>query len=622
MGVEIMTGIHFLPFEKTVKPDGVKNILQLAQEAGLPLQSTCGGKKICGKCKVIVEKSDGPPPQPSDREREVLGGLLDEGYRLACDTILSHGAVIRVPEESRLKRQVILTSDTEHPYPVRLRPNVGHYYLEVPPPVLDSVIADRERLLLALKSTYGIHRPGLDPFVLQKLPDTLRSGRKGITATIWDKREIIDLNAGRQDGLFGMAFDIGTTTVVGYLMDLLTGNKVSVKSTMNPQIAMGDDVITRISFCQEDPDGLEKLRASIVECVNTLIAEASAEAEIDPSHIMEATVVGNTAMHHLFVGLDPQYLSMAPYSPVLQEGQNYKARDLGIKIGASAYIHLLPLKAGFVGSDTIACILATGLHKSKIPTLLIDLGTNGEIVLGNRNRMLCCSTAAGPAFEGGHIRWGMRASAGAIERLKIDPITLDVKWETIYNERPLGLCGSGIIAAIAEMIRTGIILEKGNFSEEIQSPRLREGEDGREFVLVWASETATKHDLVITQKDVAELQMAKSAVYAGATLLMEQFGGGQIQRILLAGACGSYIDPLDACTIDLLPACETDEVTGVGNAAGHGSCLALLDKNKRNEAERIAGKTQYQELAAASRFQELFVSSMLFTSALDYQDDF
>ena len=617
-----MTEILFMPFKKTARPDGVKNILQLAREAGLPLQSTCGGKKICGKCKVIVEKSDGPLLPPSDREREVFGGLVDKGYRLACDTILTNEAIVRIPEESRLKRQVILTSDTEHQYPVQLQSNVSHYYVEVPPPVLDSVIADRERLLLALSSTYGIHTPGLDPFVLQKLPRTLRSDRKGITATIRDKREIIDLSAGRQDGLFGMAFDIGTTTVVGYLMDLLTGNKLSVKSAMNPQIAMGDDVITRISFCHEESGGLEKLRASIVDCLNALIAEASLEAGIDPAQIMEATVVGNTAMHHLFVGLDPQYLPMAPYPPVLQGSQDYKARDLSIKVGASAYVHLLPLKAGFVGSDTIACILATGLHKSKIPTLLIDLGTNGEIVLGNRNRMICCSTAAGPAFEGRHIRWGMRASAGAIERLKIDPVTLDVKWETIHNGPPLGLCGSGIISAIAEMIRTGIILEKGNFSEEIQSPRLRDGEDGTEFVLVRASETATKQDIVITQKDVAELQMARSAVYAGATLLMEQFECEQIRRILLAGACGNYADPLDACTIDLFPACETAKVIGVGNAAGHGSCLTLLDKNKRKEAERIAGKIEYQELAAASRFQELFVSSMFFTSALDYQDDF
>lgn len=617
-----MPRIKFSPFEKAIETDGSKNILQLAQEAGIPLQSTCGGKKICGKCKVIVEQTDGPLSSPSDREQEVLGGHLGKGYRLACETVLTHSTTVVIPEESRIRRQVILTSDTKHSYPVRLRPKVSHYYVEVSPPALDSVIADRERLILALEKTYGIRRPALDPFVLRKLPHTLRSDRKGVTIVLRDKDEIIDLYPGRGTGLFGVAFDVGTTTVVAFLMDLITGEKLSVKPAMNPQITIGDDVITRISFCQENPGGLEKLRISIVECLNALIAEASAEAGIDPDQIMEATVVGNTAMHHLFVGLDPHYLSMAPYSPVLQEGQDYKARDLGLKIGTSAYVHLLPLKAGFVGSDTIASVLATGLHRSKIATLLLDLGTNGEIVFGNRNRMLCCSTAAGPAFEGGHIRWGMRASAGAIERLKIDPETLDVRWETIHDQRPLGLCGSGIISAIAEMIRVGIILGRGNFDEELQTPRLRDGEGGREFVLVWASEAATKQDIVITQKDVAELQMAKSAVNAGATLLMEQFEGEEVERILLAGACGNYIDPLDACTIDLFPGCLTAEVVGVGNAAGHGSCLALLDKNKRKEAERIATKIEYRELAATTRFQELFVSSMFFTSARDFEDEF
>ena len=617
-----MPKITFSPFEKTIDIDGSRNILQLAREAGVPLQSTCGGRKICGKCKVVIKKTDGPLPPPSARERKVLGGHMDKGYRLACETVLTHGAVVVIPEESRIRRQVILTWDAKHSFPVRLRPNISPYYVEVPSPTLDSVIADRERLLMALERTYGIRRPALDPFVLRKLPQALRSDREGVTVTIRDKDEIIDLYPGRRDSLFGVAFDVGTTTVVAFLMDLITGDRLSVKSAMNPQIAMGDDVITRIAFCQENTGGLEKLHISIVECLNALLAEVSTEAGIDPDQIVETTVVGNTAMHHLFVGLDPHYLPMAPYPPVLQESQDYKARDLGLKIGASAYVHLLPLKAGFVGSDTIACILATGLNRSKIPTLLIDLGTNGEIVFGNRDRMFCCSTAAGPAFEGGHIRWGMRASAGAIERVRIDPETLDVRWETIHDERPAGLCGSGIISAIAEMVRAGIILARGNFDKGLQTPRLRDGEDGPEFVLVRASETAVKQDIVITQKDVAELQMAKAAVNAGATLLMEEFDGKEVERILLAGAFGNYVDPQDACTIDLFPGCLTSKVIGVGNAAGHGSCLTLLDKNKRKEADRIASKIEYRELAAATRFKELFVSGMFFTHARDFEDAF
>ena len=617
-----MTAIIFHPFEKEIEPDGNLTILQLARKGDVPLEAPCGGKGICGKCRVIVERSDRPLPAPSDREHEVLGGLIEKGYRLACETVLTHGASVVIPEESRTGRQIILTSDTRHPYPLRLRPHVSHCCVEVPPPSIDAVLADRERLLLALETTYGIRSPKIDLFVLRKLPQALRSDSNTVTAIFRDGKEIIDLRPGRDESLYGIAFDVGTTTVVAFLIDLISGEKRAVVPAMNPQIAMGDDVITRISFCQERPDGLETLRSEMVACLNALIAEASAEAGIDPDRIMEATLVGNTAMHHLFSGLTPRYLSQAPYPPVVQAGQMHKARDLGLRIGTSSYVHLLPLKAGFVGSDTIACILATGLHKRKTPALLIDLGTNGEIVFGNRDRMLCCSTAAGPAFEGGHIRWGMRASAGAIERVRIDPDTLNVRWETIGHKSPSGLCGSGIISAAAEMIRAGILLSRGNFDEALQSSRLREGEDGWEFVLAWAFETAIGQDIVLTQRDVAELQMAKSAVYAGASVLIEEYGDMPVSHILLAGACGNYVDPRDACAIDLFPGCVTAEVVGVGNAAGHGACLALLDRNKRKEAERIARTTMYVELAAAPRFQELFISSMWFTSARDFDNEF
>ena len=617
-----MPKIIFLPFEKTVQTDGSKTILQLAQDAHIPLQSTCGGKKKCGKCRVTIKKTDGPLSPPSDRENAVLGGKMEEGYRLACEIQLLHNAVVSIPAESRITDLVILTRNTKHAVSSRLRPNIRQFLVEVPPPVLDPVIADRERLMLSLEKTHGIRRPAMDPFVLRKLPQALRSKRKGVSVTIRGKDEIIDLRPGRGGGLFGVAFDVGTTTVVCFLMDLMGGEMRSVKASMNPQVAFGDDVITRISFCTDHPEGLEKLRSGIVLCLNELVSAAATEAGIDPERIVEATIVGNTAMHHLLVGLDPHDLSMAPYAPVLQEGQDYKARDLGLGIGTSAYAHLLPLKAGFVGSDTVACVLATGLHRSTIPTLLIDLGTNGEIVFGNKNQILCCSTAAGPAFEGGHIRWGMRASSGAIERLKIDSNSLNVTYETIHNEKPMGLCGSGIISVVAEMIRAGIILGRGNFDDELKTHRLREGDDGLEFVLVWASETGIDQDIVMTQKDVAELQMAKSAVHAGATLLMEEFQGEAIERILLAGAGGNYVDPKDACTIDLFPGCLTAKVTGVGNAAGNGACLALVDKNKRKEAGRIAAKLEYRELAVSTRFQELFVSGMFFTSALDFEDAF
>ncbi|MEJ2024762.1 MAG: ASKHA domain-containing protein, partial [Deltaproteobacteria bacterium] len=482
----------------------------------LPLYSTCGSKGICGTCRVIIENTDGLISPPSDREQEVLGELLQKGYRLACETILEGSAVVRIPEESHSKRQVILTSGNEHLFSVRLLPNVRKYYIEVREPTIDIPTADRERLLLELENAYHLKHPILDPLVLRKLPQALRSEKKGTTLSLWGKNEIVDVVPGQKNGLFGVASDIGTTTVVVYLIDLDKGQEISVQSSTNPQTSFGADVISRISFCQEQRDGLRKLCSAIVQCLNELVMQASSEAGIDPSQIMEMTAVGNTAMHHLFMGVDPRYLSQAPYPPVLQESQNVKARDLGIAIGHSAYVHLLPLKAGFVGSDMIACILATGIHRSNALSLLIDLGTNGEIVFGNKDGLICCSTAAGPAFEGGHIRWGMRAESGAIEKAEIDPQTLNVMVETIDNQRPVGLCGSGVISAIAEMVRAGIILSKGNFNDDIQSPRLREGKEGREFVLVWAKDTGIGQDIVLTQKDVSEIQMAKSAIYSGA----------------------------------------------------------------------------------------------------------
>jgi uncharacterized 2Fe-2S/4Fe-4S cluster protein (DUF4445 family) len=505
-----MAKIIFLPQGKEVDADGHLSILQLAQKIGLPLQFTCGGKKKCGKCKVVVKQTDASLCPPSDHEQEILGELIKKGYRLACDTVLATGARVQVPEESLIRRQVILTSHTEYTYPARLRPKVKQYYVEVPRPTIDDVKADRERVFSALKETFGLRHLTMDPAVLQELPDRLRSGKQGLIAVIRDGREIIGLQKELEERLFGIAFDMGTTTVVGYLMDLHSGERLSVVSAINPQLPYGDDVISRISFCQQGPGGLAKLRSHMVQCLNNLITEASSHAGINSSQIVEMTVVGNTAMHHFFLGLDPQYLTMAPYTPVLTDAQDIKARDLRIEIGPSAYVHMLPLKAGFVGSDAVACILATGIHRKKTTTLLIDLGTNGEILLGNRERLLCCSTAAGPAFEGGHIRWGMRAAAGAIERVSIDAATFDVTLKTIDAARPLGICGSGIISAVAEMVRAGIVLGKGNFNENIQSSRLRRGEAGWEFVLAWSHEAGTEQDIVVAQKDVAELQMAKS----------------------------------------------------------------------------------------------------------------
>jgi uncharacterized 2Fe-2S/4Fe-4S cluster protein (DUF4445 family) len=615
-----MVSILFLPFQKTIEADGLRTLLEQARELGLPLQATCGGKKICGRCRVIVEENQDLLPPPTEREREVLGELLQKGYRLACETVLSSSTRVRIPEESQTGVPVILTSDGFGELPVRLRPALEPYYLEVPPPILEMVIADRERLLGALEAGYGLKKIAVDPQVLPHLPQILRARENRVTAAVRNGREVVGLFPGREERLLGLAVDIGTTTLVAYLLDLQSGARLAVSSALNPQVHFGDDVISRIAFGQKDPEGSVQLREAVRQGVNDLIGRVVEKAGVRPELVLEGVVAGNTAMHHFFLGLETRYLAQAPYPPAVQGSVLVKVRDLDLAINPAGTVHLLPLKAGFVGSDIIAGILATGLHQSSRVRLLIDLGTNGEIVLGNKNRLLCCSTAAGPAFEGAHIRWGMRASPGAIERVRIDPKTREISLRTIQDQPPLGLCGSGILSAVAEMIRGGILLAKGNFSPAIDSPRLRAGRAGLELVLLRNWESLTDQEIVVTQKDVAEVQMAKAAIQAGVVLLNELFGNQPIEEILLAGSFGNYADPEDGRTIGLFPGGQAAAIRGVGNAAGYGACLVLLDRQKAREAERIAQKMEYVELAGNSRFQELLVDSLLFPGAKDFKD--
>jgi len=616
-----MSLITFLPSGKSIDSDHSRTVLQLAQALGLPLTAQCGGRKKCGKCKILIENIQGPTPPPSERERKVLGPLVEEGLRLACQTILSCSAHIHILPESQLHAPVILTTDSGRALHLRLQPAICPYYLEVPDPELALVRADNERFLQALKDRYRLQVTGLSLQILQKLAQTLRSP-EGLTAFIHYKKEVLTLVPGKKEHCYGLAIDIGTTTLVVYLFNLVKGERISVRAGLNPQVAFGDDLISRISFSQNQSDGLETLRSTLIQTLNRLIVEAAEEGGMDTQEILEATVVGNTAMHHFFLGVDTRYLARAPFPPVLQTHQEFKARDLELGINPSGNVHLLPLKAGFVGSDTIAGILACGLHKSSDPALFMDLGTNGEIVAGWKNRMICCSTAAGPAFEGGHIRWGMRASAGAIEEVRIDPHSLQVTWRTIGKEKPIGICGSGIISALAEMIRGGIILAKGHFNKEIRTSRLRSGDDGWEFVLAWAKETAQERDIVITQKDVAEVQMAKAAVFAGSVLLLDMLAEEKIKRILLAGAFGNYVNPQDTVALGLFPEVPDAAFKVMGNTAGQGACLALLNRRKRKEAERISRKMEYLELASHPRFRESFVSGLFFRSAVDFKDEF
>ncbi len=607
-----MPKVKFLPTGKEVEATSKVSLFELMRDVGIRLESSCGGKKKCGKCKVIIKDGESGLPLPDFLEKEILGHrLLEKGYRLACSVTVNKDITVIIPAESRAGRQKILSSASSCISSVTPSPTIRPYYVEVQAPSLPKPASDLGRIFEALKRTYGLKNLMADPYLARKVPRVLRASEGAITALIKNNREIIDIRADSAQALYGMAFDVGTTTVVGYLFDLIKGKEACVKTAMNPQIPFGDDIISRISFSNENNNGLEKLRSSIVECINKLIQETTSCVGIDSSDVVDLAIVGNTAMHHFLLGLDPCFLALAPFPPVISQAQDFKARDLGIQICPSAYVHLLPVKAGFVGSDTIACILSSGLYKSKDPVLLIDLGTNGEIVFGNRDRMICCSTAAGPAFEGRHISWGMRAAPGAIEKVSIEPRSLQVSLTTIQDKRPTGICGSGLISAVAALLQHKILLHKGNFNEELIYTRLRPGQWGMEFVLSWKHENPTANDIVITQQDIAELQMAKSAIYAGASILIEQFGS-KPSRILLAGAGGNYIDPRDAMTIGLLPRMENNKVIGIGNAAGYGACLALINKTLQRRARKIAEELEYIELSGMKDFNELFTTHMFF----------
>lgn len=613
--------------EVTFQPSGRRSefemgttLLDAAQTLGVEIRSDCGGQGTCGKCRIIVvEGWEGLPP-PTGFERKVLGDSLSGGYRLACRTPLPAEVQVMVPQESRVQRVVILTGAEARP--LELEPMVRKYHLEVDPPSLADPLGDAERLLKALMQTYGLRGVELAYPVLRELPRTLRDARWDVTATVWDwgKPTIIDVEAGYVEKSYGVAVDIGTTTVVGYLTELDTGQVVATESMANPQIAFGEDVMARISYTMEKTGGRQQMREAILQGLNQIISRACAEAEVNPQQVAEMTVVGNTAMHHLFLGIEAGFVAKAPFPPAMHRHYDLKAQDLGLEINPAANVHILPIEAGFVGADNVGALIATEPYNEEKVTLLIDIGTNGELVLGNRELgLIACSVAAGPAFEGACIQFGMRAAVGAIEHVRIEPHTFGVECEVIGDVPARGICGSGIIDAVAQMLRAGVISPDGRMATDIPSPRLRFGDNGDEFVLVWGEQAALDQDIVITQQDVREVQLAKGAFHAGAQVLMKHIGVERIEKVLLAGAFGSYVDPASAMAIGLFPQCDPDSVSAVGNAAGHGARMALLNRRKRAEAIKIARQVQYIELTADPDFQTRFVEGTLFPAPVPAQ---
>lgn len=602
------------PGGRQLSLDPRRSLLESLREHRAGLPTVCGGQGTCGKCRVLVQ---GPLDAPCEAERNHLNQEdLDSGIRLGCQTRPQSGQTITVLRSESGEARILTGGKTRK---VELSPAVRKVRLALPAGGDEDSTTVWEQVIAGLGQ--AIPLPPLS--ILRELPAVLRASTGEITLVFHGDRLISIEPGDTTRSLYGMAFDIGTTTVVGYLVDLATGKEVAASSCLNPQRAYGEDLVSRLSFVQERADGLAVLQGEIISTLNRLAGEAARQAGVEPSEIYEVVLAGNVVMHHLLLGIDPSSLARAPYRPVVCDAVEVPAGELGLAFGPQAQAHVLPNVSGFVGADMVATMLTVLPHESPDMMLVIDLGTNGEIALGSRDRVLVCSTAAGPAFEGARIRNGMRAARGAIDRITIDS---DVHCHVLGGGTAAGICGSGLLDAVAQMLGAGILSPTGRLLGADRLPadvgaRLRSrlcgaARPGDEFRFVLSPLPAANGDqeIAITQQDIRELQLAKGAIYAGIQVLKKELGieDSDIQQVVLAGAFGSFVSPASACSIGLIPPVPLERVRAVGNAAGLGAQLALISTVERRAAAAIARRSEHIQLSGRSDFQEIFMQSLHF----------
>ncbi len=605
--------VRFFPIDQSIYVDSGTTVKDAINLANIDYDFPCGGMGKCGKCRIRIRER---APAPTEVERKRLdAGEIARGFRLACMTIVQDDTAIELPELPT--HQILIAAVARN---VKIEPHLEKTYLELEPPSLDDQTPDWERLQAALRTAGTAVGEQVGRSLLLDLPQTLRQSDWKVTA-IACKDTVLGLERfNTVKTMLGIAFDIGTTTVVGYLIDLYTGRELAVVSDLNPQTRYGADVISRIAFAAHRKEGLEKLNVAVVALLNNLIGEAAGQAGISPEEIYAVSVVGNTCMQHLFLGVNPSNLALVPYVPVIRQPVALAAKELGLNINRAGQVYVLPNIAGYVGADTVGVLLTTELDRSEDIKLVIDIGTNGEIVLGSKKRMIACSAAAGPAFEGSQISSGMRGAVGAIDHVHFRN---GLEISVIGGTKPRGICGSGLLDAVAGMFGQGIIDCKGVIPPPDQLPAgaVRYGdniiklENGtRAFLLADAAGTAHGRPILITQKDIRELQMAKGAILAGIEVLMERLGIGvdAISEVLLAGAFGNFLEPRSACAIGLIPQALASRVRPIGNAAGSGAKVALLSRSEYRRAKRIAEFVEYVELSAYPNFNRLFTGSLYF----------
>jgi uncharacterized 2Fe-2S/4Fe-4S cluster protein (DUF4445 family) len=611
------------------------SVLDAARRLGVDLDSVCGGRGICGRCQVTVAEGEhakhgisctSAALTPATATEQAYGAEhgLAAGRRLGCTALVAEDVVIDVPSESQVYRQIVRKEADART--VAVDPVVRLYLVEVEEPRLASPRSDLARLLDALEREWGLSDLSVDHAVLQSIQGALRTEPAWqATVAVHDGSVVTAIWPGFHDAAYGIAFDVGSTTVAGHLCDLRTGDVVASAGEMNPQIRFGEDLMSRVSYVMLNPGSTKELTRSVRGCLAKLTAELCRDAGIERTDVLEVTFVGNPVMHHLLLGIDPTELGGAPFALAVDTAVRLHATELGLPVNAGARAYVLPCIAGHVGADTAGMILAEGPHLSEDVSLLVDVGTNAELVLGNRDRLLAASSPTGPAFEGAQISCGQRAAPGAIERVRIDPETLEPRVKVVgdhsWSDEPgfagvqvTGVCGSGIVEVVAELHLAGVLTTDGTIDGALAARTPRVVPDGRTFSYVlWTGEP----ELTITQNDIRQIQLAKAALHAGCRLLLEHYGVDRVDRVRLAGAFGTHIDPVHALVLGLVPDCDPAEVTSAGNAAGTGARIALVNRAARVEIERVVRSVEKIETAVEPRFQEHFVHAMAIPHGTD-----
>ena len=622
-----MHKVRFLPHNKEITvPDG-ENLIRAAMEAGVHINASCGGEGVCGKCRVIVEDGtveDGITEKLSQDD-------MEKGYRQACLAKIKSDLTVRIPVESTIDAKVLnlqatprRTARVRHIDLEELRekelfvPPVEKKYLELPEPTVQDNLPDVTRLVSFLKANHDEHRIEVDLSVIRKIPGIMREENFKVTATLArpvrdsGKTRIINVQPGdKTDRNFAIAMDIGTTTIYGQVIDLKNGKILCQYGDFNGQISYGEDVISRLVYA-EKPGGLETLHGVVINTINKILKRIILKAGVDPDEISTITLAGNTTMTQLLLRIDPGYIRRFPYVPSATLYPPLRASGLGMELGDHVTALVYPAVSSYVGGDIVAGVMGSGMYRAEELTLYMDIGTNAEIVIGNQDWLACAAASAGPAFEGGGIKLGMRATEGAIEDFSIDPITLEPMNITIGNVRPKCICGSGLIIAVATMFEMGIIDNRGKFDRDLDTDRIRVVDDICEYVLAWADETQIDRDVVLTEPDIENLIRAKGAMYSGCMTLLEEVGLSvhDLDRIIMAGGFGSYVDLEKAMTIGLLPEIDPERVMFIGNGSLMGARMSSLTNRIRKDVVEVTKKMTNFELSETSSFMDKYVAAL------------